>query len=605
MQEHVAAEFLKIQNMFTQLGNNANFGAFGDPKSMQSAWSDAMSALPDMNAMREEIPKNAAEMMAAWMKAMPPSVMQTNPSMEAWQHSLQEAAGKVAQQWQQYQDRLGIHTKHPSAEDKRFATEAWQTLPNYQMLADAYVFTSKAMMLSLENMSLDEEEKKRARFFLKQYLDAVAPSNFFATNPEAIKLAIETNGDSLKHGVDNLQADIGKGHVSITDETAFEVGGNIAVSPGQVVFENDIIQLIQYAPSTPQVYLRPLLIVPPCINKFYILDLTPENSYIAYAVAQGHTVFVISWRNVDASLGALTWDDYVANGVVKAIDVIRCITNVHKINALGFCVGGTLLACALAILKRMGHDIVESITFLTTFIDFSDVGEINAYIDENFIETKEREIGAQVGGGLVSGADLAFAFSTLRANDLIWNYVINNYLKGGKPAPFDLLYWNADSTNLPGPWYCWYVRNAYMNNLLVKPDALTVCGVPLDVSVIDAPTFVYGSKDDHIVPWRSAYASGAALGGKVMFTLGASGHIAGVVNPASKNRRNYWIGGGLDQSADQWLGTATEKPGSWWPRWSEWLSQYGGKKIAARRELGSDAFPPIEAAPGRYVKEKA
>jgi polyhydroxyalkanoate synthase subunit PhaC len=572
------------------------------PFSAMQASLGSSGALPPM----PHIPESAQAMLTAWLDSLKQA---SNPAVET------ARAAPFAALRENWQHQLGIEGDHPSANDKRFASPTWQTLPNYQMLADAYVVTSKAMQYALNEAlahgQTSEDEKSRARFFLKQYLDAISPSNFFVTNPEAIKLAIDTNGESLRHGVENLQSDLGKGHVSITDEGAFEVGKNIAVSPGKVIFENDVMQLIQYAPSTPQVYVRPLLIVPPCINKFYILDLTPENSFIGYAVAQGHTVFVVSWRNVDKSLGHLTWDHYVADGVIKAIDVARVITNVEKINVLGFCVGGTLLACALAVLARMGHDVAESVTFLTTFIDFGDVGEVAAYIDDNFIANKEREVGEAAGGGIVNGADLAFAFSTLRANDLIWNSVIANYLKGGKPPAFDLLYWNADSTNLPGPWYCWYVRNNYMDNKLVQPDALTVCGVPVDVRRIDCPAFVFGSKEDHIVPWRSAYASAVALGGKTMFTLGASGHIAGVVNPASKNKRSYWVHTNEDASktlpanADQWLQDTKEHPGSWWPRWSKWLSAFGGRKIDARKSFGGAGFQPIEDAPGRYVKQKA
>jgi polyhydroxyalkanoate synthase subunit PhaC len=497
--------------------------------------------------------------------------------------------------------QLPANFQGASANDKRFASQAWQSLPPFRLLADAYLATSQALLQSLSTAPLDDAQKKRTHFFLKQYLDAMSPSNFLATNPEALKLAVESKGESIKLGLENLQADIAKGHVSITDESAFVVGKNIAVSPGAVVFENDIFQLIQYSPLTEDVYLRPILFVPPCINKFYILDLTPENSYIRYTVAEGHTVFVVSWRNVNASLGHLTWDDYIANGVVKAIDTVRLITNVDKINALGFCVGGTMLATALAVLRRMGHDVVESATFLATFVDFTDVGDINAYIDEANIEKRWREVGK---GGIVNGAELALAFSSLRANDLIWNYVISNYLKGGKPPAFDLLYWNADTTNLPGPWYCWYVQNTYVDNNLIKPDQVSVCGVAVDMRYVDMPAFVFAAKEDHIVPWRSAYASAALFSGSVEVNLGASGHIAGVVNPASKNKRSYWSGGAIGASADDWASSATETPGSWWTYWSSWLTPFSGRKIPARTKLGSADYPPIEAAPGRYVSEK-
>ena len=500
-----------------------------------------------------------------------------------------------------------------SARDNRFASPAWQAHAPYRLLADAYLATSQTLQLGLDQSPLGKDEKKRAKFFLSQFIDAMSPANFLLTNPEAINLAVESKGESLKLGLKNFQHDVDIGHVSITDESAFEVGKNIAVSAGAVVFENAIFQLIQYSPLTADVYLRPILFVPPCINKFYILDLTPENSYIRYAVAGGHTVFVVSWRNVDAALGHLTWDDYIAEGVIKAIDTVRLITNVEKINALGFCVGGTLLAASLAVLRRMGHDVVESATFLTTFVNFSDVGEVGAYIDRDFTDKREREVGITAGGGIVNGGELAFAFSSLRANDLIWRYVINNYLKGTKPAAFDLLYWNADSTNLPGPWYCWYIKNTYLENNFIQPDKLNVCGVPVDMRYVDMPTFIFAAKEDHIVPWPSAFASVALFSGDTTFILGASGHIAGVINPAHKNKRSYWSqpkacsGASVfnaKTTAENWLANSVEKPGSWWATWSDWLATKSGRKISARSTLGSKDFAPIEPAPGRYVREK-
>jgi polyhydroxyalkanoate synthase subunit PhaC len=542
-----------------------------------SLWMQMLST----HSMPSSLPQNAAELMQQWAGA--------GAAANAAPHGATSASA----------------IEHASANDKRFSSAQWQEQPAFRLLADAYLATSQRLIESLNHASIADKDKKRTHFFLKQYLDAVSPSNFLATNPDALKLAVESQGQSIRDGFENLREDVAKGHVSITDEAAFEVGKNIAVSPGAVVFENDLFQLIQYAPTTADVYVRPMLFVPPCINKFYILDLTPDNSLIRYLVGRGHTVFVVSWRNVDAALGHLTWDHYIADGVVKAIDTVRVITNVERINALGFCVGGTLLACALAMLRRLGHDVVESATFLTTFVDFTDVGEIDAYIDENFMAQREREVGQ---GGIVNGADLAFAFSSLRANDLVWSYVVANYLKGKKPPAFDLLYWNADSTNLPGPWYCWYVRNTYVENNLVKPDRVSVCGVPIDMSYVDMPTFVFAAKEDHIVPWRSAYASAQLYSGDTQFALGASGHIAGVVNPASKNKRSFWStegNGVLDDAADTWLGHARETPGSWWPSWSNWLADYGGRKIPARTTLGAQDYPPIEAAPGRYVLAKA
>jgi polyhydroxyalkanoate synthase len=556
-----------------------------DMQDAGAKWIHSMGGAP--------LPSSAAELQAAWVKALGGET---------------ELVGQLQQQWNAAQQAMMQKLAAgavDSASDKRFQGADWQSAGQYKLLADAYLATTKSLLESLDAVEMSLEQKKRARFFLKQYLDAIAPSNFLATNPEAIRLAVETRGESLRSGAANFSEDVAKGHVSITDEAAFEVGRDIAVSPGKVVFENDLFQLIQYTPTTPQVYLRPMLFVPPCINKFYILDLTPDNSMIRYLVSQGHSVFVMSWRNVDESQGSLTWDHYIADGVVKAIDVVRLITNVEKLNLLGFCVGGTLLACALAILRRMGHDVVESATFLTTFVDFTDVGDIDAYIDEAFVAKREQEVGE---GGVVKGSDLAFAFSSLRANDLIWSYVVNNYLKGNKPAAFDLLYWNADSTNLPGPWYCWYVRNTYLENNLVKPDRVSVCGVPVDMSYVDMPSFVFAAREDHIVPWRSAYSSAATFGGDVEFTLGASGHIAGVVNPASKNKRSFWqqrsASAELAPTAEDWLNSAEEVPGSWWNKWVYWLVPFGGRKIPARTRLGSAAFPPTENAPGRYVMTK-
>ena len=498
---------------------------------------------------------------------------------------------------------VGESNVAPSQKDKRFSSDAWQTNPGFRNLAECYLSMNRLMLEAISEADLVPHTKHRLKFFMGQYFDALSPANFLMTNPDAMEAALKSKGETLRAGMENLKSDIAKGHISMTDESAFHVGKNIAMTPGSVVFENEIFQLLQYAPQTPEVYVRPLLMVPPCINKFYILDLRPDNSFIEYAVQQGYTVFVMSWRNVNARLGNLTWDDYLLRGVIKAIDTTRVITNVEKINTLGFCVGGTMLASALAVLRRMGHDVVESTTLLTTFLDFSEVGDIDAYVDEAFVARRQREVGE---GGIVNGTELAFAFSSLRANDLVWNYVSSNYLQGKKPPPFDLLFWNGDSTNLPGPWYCYYLQNTYFENNLVKPDKLTMCGVPVDLSYVDMPAFVFAAREDHIVPWRTAFASARYLGGEVQFILGAAGHIAGVVNPASKNKRNYWTSGGKksDVDAKTWFEQSKENAGSWWPHWSAWLSEKSGRKIGARTSLGSAQFPPIEDAPGRYVREK-
>ncbi|MDP2771552.1 MAG: alpha/beta fold hydrolase, partial [Giesbergeria sp.] len=382
--------------------------------------------------------------------------------------------------------------------------------------------------------------------------------------------AIETKGESIAQGMANLLHDMRQGHVSMTDESLFEVGRNVATTEGAVVYENELFQLIEYKPLTDKVYERPFLLIPPCINKFYILDLQPENSLIRYAVEQGQRTFVVSWRNPDASLEHKTWDDYVEHGAIEAIDVVQQISGVPQINALGFCVGGTILSNALAVLAARGKDPVASATFLTTLIDFTDTGILDVFINEAFVQFRELQMGQ---GGMMKGQDLASTFSFLRPNDLVWNYVVGNYLKGETPPPFDLLYWNSDSTNLPGPFYAWYLRNMYLENNLIKPGKLTVCGEKIDLGKVKLPAYVYGSREDHIVPINAAYASTQVLPGKKRFVMGASGHIAGVINPPAKGKRSHWIraDGKLPKTLDAWLEGAQEHKGSWWTDWSGWL----------------------------------
>jgi len=486
--------------------------------------------------------------------------------------------------------------------DKRFNAPEWNELPIFRYYRDSYLLTSKMMMQAVEEADLDAATKRRMRFFMRQYLDAAAPSNYLATNPEAIKAALESGGKSIEEGMRNLVADMEKGRISMTDETAFEVGRNIATSKGAVVFENDLIQLVQYSPLTAKVHARPLVMVPPCINKFYIMDLQPENSLVRYAVEQGHTVFMVSWRNVKPPLDKLTWDDYLEMGVIAALDEARAITGADKVNALGFCIGGTLLASALAVLAKKRKNPVASLTLMTALLDFTDVGEIRVYIDKNFVEKREKKLAK---GGIVPGAELASAFSSLRANDLVWTYVVSNYLKGKQPPAFDLLYWNGDSTNLPGPMYAYYLRNTYQDNKLVAPDALEMCGVPVDLKRVDMPAFVFAAREDHIVPWKGAYESARYLGGPVRFVLGASGHIAGSINPASKGKRNHWVNERLGADPDKWFAQAKEVSGSWWVPWTAWLKPFAGKLVAARAKLGDAKHKPLESAPGRYVAERA
>ncbi|MDB5870729.1 MAG: phbC [Ramlibacter sp.] len=521
---------------------------------------------------------------------------QLNFSPEKLQALQQAYLKEAAELWN---NGLSIN---PASTDKRFAADAWTSNPVAAFSAAAYLLNARTLLGLAEAAETDPKTKAKLRFAVEQWMAASAPSNFMCLNAEAQKKAIETQGESIAKGLQNLLKDIQQGHVSMTDESVFEVGHNVATTEGAVVFENDLFQLIEYKPLTGKVYERPFLVVPPCINKFYILDLQPENSLIRYLVSEGHRTFVISWRNPDDSLQAKTWDDYVGDGPIKAIDVVQEITGAKQINALGFCVGGTLLGTALSVLAARGEKPVASATLLTTMLDFSDSGILDIFIDENTVKFREMQMGK---GGLLKGQDLASTFSFLRPNDLVWNYVVGNYLKGETPPPFDLLYWNSDSTNLPGPMYAWYLRNTYFENNLVKPGKCTVCGEKVDLGNVDIPVYIYGSREDHIVPIGGAYASVQHLPGKKRFVMGASGHIAGVINPPAKKKRSFWTNDKLPKTQDAWLKGAKEHPGSWWTDWSAWLKPHAGKQVAAPKSYGKGKYKAIEPAPGRYVKAKA
>lgn len=525
----------------------------------------------------------------------------------------QEFATRHAALWQSQLQRQGHATPSssthvpPAVDDRRFSAPEWTQSPIHDYVRLAYLLNAEFLGRASELLPVrDEQARKQLRFVTRQYVDAMAPSNFAATNPEFIKTAIDTQGESITLGLQNLLEDMAQGRISMSDERAFEVGRNLAMTPGAVVFENELMQLIQYAPLSDEVGERPLVIVPPCINKYYILDLQPENSLVRYGVEQGHTVFLVSWRNPQEAQGHLTWDDYVEQGALKALDVSREICDVEQVNALGFCVGGTLLTSALAVAQARGEQPAMSLTLLTTLLDFSDPGELGVFIDPAFVAAREASIGQ---GGLMKGSELASVFSSLRANELIWQYVVGNYLKGSKPPAFDLLYWNADSTNLPGPFAAWYLRHMYLENALREPERLEVCGEKLDLGLLEMPVFLYASREDHIVPWRSAYRSRGLLGGETTFVMGASGHIAGVINPPAKNRRSYWMNHDIhethEQTDDEWLAGAEEYRGSWWPVWMQWLSEFSGPRRKARSRLGKGKYKVLESAPGRYVKEKS
>ena len=617
-------------------------------KSLQTLqqWGNAAPAgfgpVPSMPAMLgiDGVPNPWAGIMDAMQSAMPQgagaSAVQFDPA------KLKGLQDEYLAAMQSLSDQKVVQAL--LAKDKRFNTPEWAANPVAAATAANFLIGSRMLMGMADAVQSDEKTCNRLRFAVEQWVAAMAPSNFLALNADALNKVVETKGESLAQGISNLLADMRQGHVSMTDEKLFTVGKNVATTEGAVVFENDLFQLIEYKPLTTKVYEKPFLMVPPCINKFYILDLQPDNSVIRYAVSEGHHTFVVSWRNPDESLAHKSWDDYIEEGVLTAVSKVQDICEAPQINVLGFCVGGTMLSTAMAVLaarhaREHGHEPakaapakttrsraaakttgarsaaaakadakpfpVASMTLLTTLLDFRDTGILDIFIDENMVRFRELQMGK---GGLMKGQDMASTFSFLRPNDLVWNYVVGNYLKGETPPPFDLLYWNSDSTNLPGPFYAWYLRNLYLENSLIKPDALTVCGEKIDMNQVKMPVYIYGSRDDHIVPVSAAYASTQVLGGDLRFVMGASGHIAGVINPPAKKKRSHWVrdDGQFPETLQEWLAGSTEYPGSWWTDWSEWLGSHGGKLVAAPKAYGrARVYPAIEDAPGRYVLAKA
>ena len=580
-----------------------------DPQAMTAQWAQQMQQMSQMSDpaawqaifnMPQADPNPLANMLKDAGVGVNPAAMESLRN---------DYLQKAAVLWQTF-----IAGKIPELKDKRFSSPEWRSNPLTAFNAASYLLNAEFLLAMADAVEATPRERQKITFAVQQLVDAMSPANFLATNPEAQQHLIDTKGESLTKGLANMLADLQKGRISLSDESAFEVGRNVATTQGQVVYQNHLFQLIQYTPSTPTVHAVPLLMVPPCINKFYILDLQPENSLVKYAVEQGNTVFLVSWRNPDKSLSNVTWDDYIETGAIRALEVARDISGSDKVNAFGFCVGGTIMSSALAVLAARGEHPAASLTLLTTLLDFEDTGVLEVFIDETQVGLREQQLAK---GGLLPGRELATTFSALRPNDLVWNYVQSNYLKGKEPPPFDLLYWNSDSTNLPGPMFCWYLRNMYLENSLKEAGKLTIAGQTVDLGSIKAPAFIYGSREDHIVPWHSSYASTGLLNPGApqanRFILGASGHIAGVINPASKNKRSYWTNDVKPKGkakakklgAQEWLDGATEHKGSWWPEWSAFLAQHGGKDVPAPAALGNARYQPLEAAPGSYVKVRA
>jgi len=494
----------------------------------------------------------------------------------------------------------------PDSKDRRFKDEAWQRNAVFDFLKQSYLLSARWMQHAVSDVSgMDPHTARKLDFYTRQFVDALSPSNFLMTNPEVLKATIDSNGQNLVNGLGNLLEDLergkGKLRISMTDQNAFHVGKNLAITKGKVVYQNDLIQLIQYDPTTKDVYKTPLLVMPAWINKFYILDLQPENSLVKWLVDQGHTVFVISWVNPDEHLSKKSFDDYMAEGPLAALDAIEKATGETEITIAGYCLGGTLLSITLAWLhaKKQQHR-VKSATYLTTMIDFAESGELSVFIDEEQLKMLENKMAET---GYLEGSEMALTFNMLRANDLIWSFVVNNYLLGKDPFPFDLLYWNGDSTRMPAVMHSFYLRNMYQKNNLIQPGGLTIGGVPIDLRTITTPTYILSTREDHIAPWKSTYAATQIYKGDIRFVLAGSGHIAGAINPPAKNKYNHWVSHNHDfpKSPDKWLAGAEEHPGSWWPDWNKWQAKFAGPKVPARKP-GDGKLKPIEDAPGSYVK---
>ncbi len=493
----------------------------------------------------------------------------------------------------------------PEQGDRRFRHAGWDENPAFDVIKQAYLLTSRAWIDLVKDFEgLDERTQQKLAFSISQMADALSPSNFALTNPEVLQAMADTGGRNLIDGLENLMSDLadGNGSLSIktTDHDAFEVGTNLAVTPGKIVYQNDLMQLIQYAPSTEQVHRTPLLVMPPWMNKYYIMDLRPGNSVMEWLVGQGHTVFMISWVNPDERLADKGFEDYMLEGPIAALDAIHQATGERRVNVTGYCLGGILLSAASAWLQARGDDRIKSATYLTTMVDFCDTGEVSLFIDEQGLASLESHINER---GFLDGKLVDVTFRTLRANDLIWSFFVNSYLLGKSPKPFDILYWNADSTNMPAATHTFFMRNMYLHNRLREPGGITLAGVPIDVTRVDTPAYVLSTKEDHIAPWKTGYESAKLFAGPVTFVLGASGHIAGVVNPPDKQKYGYWSNDceALPDDADAWLADASEHVGSWWPHWMRWLEAYAGEAVPARTP-GDGRLEPIEDAPGSYVK---
>jgi polyhydroxyalkanoate synthase len=516
--------------------------------------------------------------------------------MELWRNATLRALGGPIQP-----------VAEPEPEDKRFKADEWQENAVFDFIKQSYLLSSRWLESTVKKIDgLDPQTQRKVNFYTRQFTDALSPTNFALTNPEVIRATIETKGENLVKGLEHLLADLEKGggrlRISMTDEGAFRVGENVAVTPGKIVAQTELMQLIQYQPTTKDVKEIPVVIIPPWINKYYILDLRPKNSFVKWITDQGYTVFIVSWVNPDSRLAEKRFEDYMVEGALAAKDAAMKVCRVSKVNMVGYCLGGTLLSATLAYLRAKGDTTVVTATYLAALTDFREVGDLRVFVDEEQVTDLEKRMAEA--GGFLDAADMATTFNMLRANDLIWSFVVSNYLLGKEPFPFDLLYWNSDSTRMPAAMHSYYLRNMYLENNLAKPGGITLRGVPIDLRKVDIPTYMISCKEDHIAPWTSTYEGTKLFSGPVHFTLSGSGHIAGIVNPPAANKYGYWTNDKNPASTEKWLKTAKQHDGSWWTDWAAWLAPQSGPSVPARVP-GEGPVKAIEDTPGSYVKMRA
>jgi polyhydroxyalkanoate synthase len=557
---------------------------------------------PAAGAARSLDPLNVAPaMQEAATKLMydPARLMQAN--LELWQSHMalwQQAAAAMAGQPME-------PVAHPEPGDRRFRHPDWEVNPFFALVKQSYLITSRWLVDTMAGVAgLDPQTARKVEFYTRQFADAFAPTNFPWTNPEVLRETADSQGQNLVRGMENFKRDLERGggqlRITMSDPEAFELGGNIATTPGKVVFQNDLIQLLQFTPTTPSVHRMPILMIPAWINKYYILDLTAKKSFIRYAVSQGYTVFAISWVNPDERLADKTFESYLIEGIVAALDAIEAATGEHHVSAVGYCIGGTLLGVALGYLAGIGDERIRAATLFTAQVDFSEPGDLAVFVDEPQLDNLDQMMGEK---GYLESQAMFTTFNMLRANDLIWSFYVHNYLLGRDPMPFDLLHWNADATRMPRLMHLFYLRQMYIRNNLVKPGAITLAGVPIDLTKVTVPVYLQASREDHIAPFRSVFKAKHNFSGPVRFVLAGSGHIAGVINPPEANKYQYWLNPAEPDEVDAWIAGATEYPGSWWPDWNAWLAAQSGDDVPARVP-GDGKLPVIEDAPGSFVRQR-